>query len=351
MVAAAPTVDRMRPFLLNLLTCTATAAILAVLALPAKDVLDRPTNRAQAEERLAPASHPRRVFGTYVDPWHVDDWARAIGATPQAIAKFEAFSRNRTLDEWAAESRRRGITRMLVSWEPWEPVPAALGPRAQAQAQAGYRNLDIARGAQDAYIERVARSLAAFPGTVYLRYAHEMNGYWYPWSYDARGYRRAWRRIVRLFAAAGADNVRFVWSVNANLYEPADAWMRNLRLYWPGRRYVDYVGTTMIDFGGSKDYPVRRFEPRLRALRRRFGKPLVLTETNTEWDGRVRWLRDLRRMLRTTPWVHAVMWSQLPSRGSAHRSDDGHVDWDVQRDPAAAAALRRIIEDGAARGR
>ena len=34
---------------------------------------------------------------------------------------------------------------------------------------------------------RFARSLARFPGTVYLRYAHEMNGYWYPWSRDARG--------------------------------------------------------------------------------------------------------------------------------------------------------------------
>jgi len=286
------------------------------------------------------------VFGVYVDPWHADDWARAVGAAPQAIAKFEAFARDRGLREWATESRRRGIRRMLVSWEPWATVPVELGLRAQLEPQAGYRNADIARGVQDGYIRRFARSAAAFDGIVYLRYAHEMNGAWYPWSYDARGYRAAWRRIVRLFEEEGARNVRFVWSVNANLFEAARPWLRNLHLYWPGERYVDYVGATMIDFGGDKEYPVRRFLPRLRTLRERYAKPLVLTETNTKWQGRVGWLRDLRGMLQRTPWIHAVMWSQLPSRGNAHRHGDGLLDWDVQRDAAAAGELRQIILDG-----
>ena len=344
----------MRLVALNTLTVGATVLLLAVLALPAKRTLDR---GAQAEAaaaaasaplaRYEPAADPRRVFGAYVDPWHVDEWSRAIGAAPQAIAKFESFSRDRTLDSWYPEIHRQGISRMLVSWEPWTPVPAALGLDAQARPQDGYRNIDIARGAQDRYIMRFARSLARFPGRVWLRYAHEMNGYWYPWSRDARAYRWAWRRIVRLFGVAGADNVRFVWSVNADLYEPADVWLRGLRRYWPGRRYVDAVASTMIDFGGDKDYPVARFVPRLRTLHKELGKPVILAETNTEFDGRVTWLRDLRRMLRDMPWIRAVMWSQLPSRGKAHRTGHtGTVDWDIQRDPAAGAALARIIEDG-----
>src|SRR5215218_994116 len=256
----------MRQLTLNLLTGGATALILAVIALPEKEVLDGPratSSRAAAAANLpspAPAAHPRRVFGAYVDPWHVDDWARAIGAAPQAVAKFEAFSSNRTLAGYAEESRRKGIRRLMVAWEPWTPVPSALGVRAQARSQPGYRNIDIARGVQDRYITRFARQLAAFPGTVYLRYAHEMNGYWYPWSRDPRAYRWAWRRMVRLVRLAGARNVRFVWSANPNLYEPAGAWLATLRRYWPGRRFVDEVGTTMIDFGGVKDYPVARFE-------------------------------------------------------------------------------------------
>ena len=342
----------MRLLTLNGLTCGATLLLLVVLALPAKQTFDRGSRARETSAttelpRYKPAPHPRRVFGAYVDPWHADDLGRAVGAAPQAIAKFEAFSRRRTVDRYAAESRKQGIRRMLVSWEPWTPVPTALGIDAQSLPQPGYRNIDIARGAQDRYIMRFARSLARFRGTVWLRYAHEMNGYWYPWSRSARSYRWAWRRIVRLFGVAGARNVRFVWSVNANLYEPESVWLANARRYWPGTRYVDAVGSTMIDFGGRKDYAVERFAPRLRTLREQFGKPIVLAETNTEYDGRVRWLRDLRTMLRGMPWIRAVIWSQLPSRGAAHRaSTSGRVDWDVQRDPRAAAQLRRIIEDG-----
>jgi mannan endo-1,4-beta-mannosidase len=339
----------MRLLTLNILTGGATLLLLVALALPAKRALDGESRAraAAALPRYEPAPHPHRVFGVYVDPWHVDEWSRAIGAAPQAVAKFEAFSRARTLDNYAAESARQGIRRMLVSWEPWAPVPAALGIDAQSQPQPGYRNIDIARGAQDRYIMRFARSVARFPGTVWLRYAHEMNGYWYPWSHGARAYRWAWRRIVWLFGIAGARNVRFLWSVNANLYEPETAWLRNARRYWPGSRYVDAVGTTMIDFGGEKNYAVGRFAPRLRTLRERFRKPIVLAETNTAYAGRVGWLRDLRAMLRGMPWIRAVMWSQLPSRGKAHTTGSiGVVDWDVQRDPPAAAELRRIIEDG-----
>jgi hypothetical protein len=286
------------------------------------------------------------VFGAYVDPWHVDDWARAVGAAPQAIATFEAFSRDRTLGPWMAEARRQGIRRLLITWEPWAPVPAAEGLAAQAEQQPGYRNIDIARGAKDAYIFRFARSLARFPGTVYLRYAHEMNGYWYPWSRDARAYRWAWQRIVRIFHLVGARNVRFVWSVNPNLYEPRAVWLRNLRRYWPGRRFVDDVGSTMIDFGGTKNYPVAHFLPRLRTLRALYRKPIVLTEVNTDFDGRAPWLRDLRRALAGRRWIRAVMWSQLPSRGNAHRAGGGYLNWDVQRDPVAAALLASIIRDG-----
>jgi hypothetical protein len=311
-----------RPLALNLLTGAATLLMLALLALPAKSVLDRRAASRTAPLGAAPrpAQDPRRVFGAYVDPWHVDDWARDVGAAPQAIAKFEAFSRRRTLDAYAAESRRQGIRRMMVSWEPWTPVPSALGVAAQAAPQPGYRNIDVARGAQD--------------------------GYWYPWSRDAKAYRWAWRRVVRLFAVAGARNVRFVWAVNANLYEAPRVWERTLRRYWPGRRYVDFVGSTMIDFGGTKDYSVNAFADRLRALRRSYRKPLVLAETNTDYRGRVAWLSDLRAMLRGMPWIRAIMWSQLPSRGKVQQQGTGNVDWDVRDDPAAAAVLRRIIEDG-----
>ena len=289
------------------------------------------------------------MFGVYVDPWHVDDWARAIGAAPQAIAKFEAFSRNRTLDEYAAESARQGIRRMLVSWEPWTPVPAALGLGAQSAPQPGYRNIDIARGAQDRYIMRFARSLARFPGTVWLRYAHEMNGYWYPWSRGARGVplgvaadrpavprRRRAQRALRVVGER--EPLRAERRVAAR---PRAATGR-------ASRYVDAVGSTMIDFGGDEGLPGRP----LRAAPAHAPRRVRQAGRAGRDEHRVRRPRrhgcaTCGAMLRGMPWVRAVMWSQLPSRGKAHRTGTGGiVDWDVQRDPPAAAELRRIIEDG-----
>jgi hypothetical protein len=336
-----------RQLVLHLLTGGATVLLLAALSVPAvRAVGGSPSPHLGVVAPPVPAAHPRRVFGTYVDPWHADDWARGVGVAPQALGMFEAFSRRRTVARSADEAARRGIHRLLVSWEPWAPVPSAFGVAAQARPQRGYRNIDIARGAQDRYITRFARELARFPGTVYLRYAHEMNGYWYPWSHNAAAYRWAWKRVVRLVRAAGAGNVRFVWSANANLYEPAGTWRTTLRRYWPGRRYVDLVGTTMIDFGGTKDYAVARFAPRLRALHRSYRRPLVLAETNTDVRGAASWLRSLRGMLAGMPWVRGVFWSQLPSRGKVQQWGTGVLDWDVRNDPAAAAELAGIIRDG-----
>jgi mannan endo-1,4-beta-mannosidase len=332
----------MRRLALNLFTSAITLALLAALTVPALRVLDPRTPARAATRYVIPA----RTFGVYVDPWHVDDWARRIGARPQLVAKFEAFARKRTIGSFLAENERQGIRQVMVSWEPWEPVPAALGTTLQQLPQPGYRNSDIAAGSQDAYIRAFARSLASFDGTVWLRYAHEMNGFWYPWSADAPAYVRAWRHMVRVVRAAGARNVRFVWSANPNLYERPAVWLRNLRRYWPGAAYVDVLGSTMINFGGLKDYTVARFAPRLALLHQTFGLPVLLTEVNTERTGSAGWLDDLGSMLRHRRWLTGFAWSQLPSRGAVQRKGTvGNLNWDVTADPAAAAALRGIARD------
>ena len=128
----------MRTFALNLLTCSVTAALLVALALPAKRALDVARESRPVELPWPrPAGEPRRAFGVYVDPWHVDDWARGVGAAPQLVAKFEAFSRGRTIDRFLAQTSRIGIRRTLVSWEPWAPVPAAYGTARQSARSRG----------------------------------------------------------------------------------------------------------------------------------------------------------------------------------------------------------------------
>jgi mannan endo-1,4-beta-mannosidase len=328
-----------KPLVLNLATASATVALLALLALPAWKV-----HGSSNASTVAPA--PGRLFGVYTDPWHLDEWSARVGVRPNLVAKFEAFARRRTPAKFLGQVERDGVKRVMISWEPWKPVPAVLGADAQARQQPGFTNADIASGARDGYIARFARSVATFPGIVYMRYAHEMNGFWYPWSLDAPAYVRAWRRVVRIFRREGAANARFVWSTNPNLYETPREWLAHLRPYWPGRRWVDMVGSTVINFGGEKKYYVNRFAPRLSILHRVFGKPIFLTEVNTEHATRIGWLRELGRELGRSKWIRAVAWSQLPSRAQAQGDKTrGDLNWDVARDPAAAAQLRAVALD------
>jgi hypothetical protein len=288
-----------------------------------------------------------RTFGVYVDPAQLPVWSQQVGVAPTLVAKFEAFSQKRTLDDWLAQVQAQHVSKVLVTWEPWQPVPVSASPAAQSAPQPGYRNRDIVHGVQDAYIRSFARSLARFPGTVYLRYAHEMNGTWYPWSSDARQYPRAWRHVVRIFRAVGAADVRFVWSPNLNLYEARTPWLRNLKRYWPGAGYVDDVGATTINFGGTRArfYTVTRVASRLTVMRKLYKKPVMLTETNTAFDQRLPWLTGMRKLLRRTPWIRALVWSQLKSRGQASIPGAGLLNWDVRKDPAAATVIRGIANN------
>ena len=97
----------------------------------------------------------------------------------------------------------------LVTWEPW-----TLDGR-------GFSLRGIADGRFDGYVRRAARSAAAWGHPILLRFAHEMNGTWYPWGRGKREtlpgiYKAAWRHLVGIFRSAGADNVRWVWAPNVD---------------------------------------------------------------------------------------------------------------------------------------
>jgi hypothetical protein len=295
----------------------------------------------------SPVDTPVREFGIAVDPWHVDEWAAAVGAPPTMVMEFEAFSRRRTMTSHLVEARRRGLRAFMVTWEPWTSVKASQGKAAQYRLQPEYSNAAIASGHWDEYLRAFARSVAGAGLRTYVRYAHEMNGDWYPWSRDPAEYVRAWRRVVDVFRAEGAGNAKFVFSVNPSLWQERSVFEPTLRRYWPGDGYVDYLGSTMISFGGRKDYTVAEFADRLALVHAAFGKELLVTELNTALADRVKWFTDLRTWLVTEArWVRGVVLSQGSSRGQEQLgSQVGDLSWDVTTDPETQPVVRAIIAD------
>ena len=94
----------MRHLTLNLLSAGLAALLLGAITYVALGAATAPVKLRPTAAAAAPRPLTARPFGVYVDPWHVDEWARSVGAAPQMVAKFEAFSRNRTIDGFLGEA-------------------------------------------------------------------------------------------------------------------------------------------------------------------------------------------------------------------------------------------------------
>lgn len=329
----------LRQLALNATTVAVTLAVLSAIALAViKAVPPSPPV-------LAPTialSEGSRLIGVVSDPWHVDDWDRVIGQVDITM-QFSAWGRGSDLGAFIQESGRRGKIPM-ITWEPWSTAAGDSADGQQSGVQRRFTNAAIADGERDAYARAVAADVAEYSGPVFIRYAHEMNGFWYPWSRRPREYVAAWRHLYDLFEDEGATNAVWIWSVNTNLFQRQRAFRAGLDAYWPGKRYVDWVGSTMINFGGVKETAPGEFLGRI-ALLRRYHKPVMVTETNVHHGERVAWLRALRAELWNAPWVRALIWSQAPSLGGQTLDGIGDMNWSALEDDAAARILTDIRRD------
>ena len=230
------------------------------------------------------------------DVWHglaggysLSAFARETGRQPDV---FQVFTRWGNVD-WAFKHLDASGARTMLH------LSTSDGPGTReviAPAQ-------IAAGRGDDFLVRFGRRLAERGTPLYLRLFAEMNGPWNPYcAFDANGrarpghstrdFRRAWRRIalilrggpkqrvdaaLRRLGMPGVDGpeelarapVALMWVPhNATALDTA---ANQPRRYWPGGRYVDWVGT---DFYGQN--------PNWGALERIYaqfpGKPFVFGE-------------------------------------------------------------------------
>ena len=191
----------------------------------------------------------------------VADAAARLGRPPAVAVVFAAVpldaAGGANLDAAAAQvAAARGV--LLVTLEPQSGLAAVDDAVASSLASrfAGYGRLGV---------------------PVIVRFAHEMNGSWYPWSQDPTGYVAAFRRVAAA-VHAGAPNAAMLWAPNygggypftGGRYEaPPGSAARALldtnhdgRLdgrddpyapYWPGDDAVDWVGMSLYHWGSH--YP------------------------------------------------------------------------------------------------
>ena len=87
---------------------------------------------------------------------------------------------------------------------------------------------------------QVAKNIASrgIASQVVIRLGWEMNGTWFPWSTNADGYKRMWRRLIPQYRAVSGA-FRFDWCTNGGSPNP-ESW-------YPGDDVVDVIAMDQYD--------------------------------------------------------------------------------------------------------
>ncbi len=267
----------------------------------------------------------------YAWPVVVDDLEQALGRRVPLVVVFRDFKAPFPIGD-AREARVYAKT-LQITWEPWHfSNPNAI------------KMQDIINGKHDKYIDSWAQASKSFGAEIWIRFAHEFNGNWYPWSVSANErdpqiYIKAFRHVRDRFSKAGAFNVRWIWCLNAESV-PDATWNDPLRAY-PGDDYVDMISIDGYNFGtavsGSRWQSFNQIfnEPYARVSRKFPNKPLMIGEIGCATVGgdKVSWMRDMDKQLRTKfTRVQSVVWFEAAKE----------ADWRMLSSPQSASWSREM---------
>jgi beta-mannanase len=261
----------------------------------------------------------------------LDQAAALAGEAPSVILSYKDFNQGPPITELDAV-RSRGAT-TLLAWEPWTWGGGAEQP--------AYSLDRITAGDFDPYLRQWGAALAAWGHPVMLRFGHEMNGNWYPWSEGINGngagdYAAAWRHVHDVVAATGATNITWVWNPNVPYWgsTPLDG-------LYPGPGYVDAVALDGYNWGTSAAWsswisPSDLFSPGLAEMRRLApGKQVLIAETSSAEQGgsKADWNTSLISYLAAQADVTAVVWFNF----------NKETDWRINSSTSSATALAAAL--------
>lgn len=262
----------------------------------------------------------------------LDAVATLVNENPSIVMSYKDFSQAAPIADLNAVDARGATS--LITWEPW--LWSGNGAN-----QPSYALDRITAGDFDAYIQQWGTALRNWGKPVMLRFAHEMNGNWYPWAEAANGngagdYVAAWRHVHDVVAATGATNVQWVWSPNIPYWGSTP-----LAGLYPGAGYVDVVGLDGYNWGTAVSWsswtsPSALFGEGLAVLRGLApGKPIIISETASAEAGgsKANWNTALVSYLAAQPDVTGLVWF--------HHNKE--VDWRINSSTSSANALAAAL--------
>ncbi len=243
----------------------------------------------------------------------VAKFAKAAGKQPNLIGYYsgwrQAFERS-----FAQTVHRHGAVTILQ----WDPTDASIS--------------GVATGNYDRYLRTFADSVRDYGQPVVIGFGHEMNAYWYSWGYrhvPASTFVAAWRHLVTLFREQGADNVTWLWTINAD--RPGTG---PIKSWWPGAKYVDWVGIDGYYVRPSDDFATV-FGETIYQVRTFTRKPVLLSETAVgPAAGQFPKIGNLFAGMHQFGTI-GLVWFDIAQHDGLY-----HQDWRIENSPSAEAAFR-----------
>jgi hypothetical protein len=322
----------------------AGAGALTLAACTERSTMRNTIESIPPHHRIRPLEHGVFLPG---GPQEGPAYAALTGSAPRWMLLFR---------DWTHETPPLGVldavlaqgATPVLTWEPWYAPSGGAGSAGGAR-QPPFALDRLLAGDHEYRIRTWAEALAGWGRDVVLRFAHEMNGDWYPWgagvqANTAEQYVRAWRHVHDRFAAAGADNVRWCWAPNVPAPTGEGPGGTGLADFFPGPDVVDLLGIDGYNWGSATPPlawtgPQDLFGPGLEELRAlRSGLPVLVTETASaegtrDGESKAGWIAQLFDFLDRQGDVRAVVWFQ----------EDKERDWRVDSSPAALAAYRQAL--------
>lgn len=220
---------------------------------------------------------------------------------------------------------------LMVTWEPW-----------QATSKQGIDFDQLLAGKYDSYIKDFSLSLKKIEKVVFLRFAHEMNGDWYPWSGSKLGkdkYIKVYRYVRDIFNQQQVSNVKWVFAVN---WQDVPKENNHFTLYYPGDDYVDAWGIDGYNWGNSQTWSHWMsfediFSNVYKEISQNFNKRIFISEFGCASSGgdKALWIKEAIASLKNMPAVGGFILFNL----------NKEVDWRFPIEDDCGQELKRQLQD------
>jgi hypothetical protein len=243
----------------------------------------------------------------------IADFAQAVGAHPNLVGYYSGWAQP-FATSFAKAIYGHGV-RPFVQIDPTDASVSG-----------------IAEGVYDGYLRLYAGSVRDFGHAVVIGFGHEMNAPTYSWGYGhvpASTFVAAWRHMVTLFRSQGAENVTWLWTLQAD-----GSGTGPIASWWPGASYVTWVGIDGYYYRPSDTF-ARVFGRTIGHVREFTDKPVLLSETAVgPRAGQFVKIQDLFAGMARYKTLGLVWFDKKQDQGIYHQ------DWRIEGHPTAETAFR-----------